>query len=128
MVEIIREYGDKQTLGRLIYDNKFMCHTLELPWKDNQHNISCIPEGTYKVTRRISAKHGLHFEIHDVKNRSYILIHSANFVSQLRGCVAVGDGLKDINNDGLKDVINSKKTLEMLLEELPQEFDLVIRT
>jgi len=32
--------------GVLIFQN-FHCYSLELPWKDNQQNISCIPAGKY---------------------------------------------------------------------------------
>ncbi|MBD3630528.1 DUF5675 family protein [Cyclobacterium sp.] len=106
----------------------FFCFTLELPWKDNQQNISCIPEGRYKVKKRSSQKYGNHLHILDVPGRSWILIHEANFVSQLRGCIAIGKARADINGDGLEDVTESVKTKHALLELLPDETEIVIRS
>jgi hypothetical protein len=67
------------------------------------------------MIHRNSPKYGDHLHIVDVPGRSYILIHPANFVSQLRGCIAVGEARMDINRDGLIDVTNSKKTMEKIL-------------
>jgi hypothetical protein len=96
-------------------DTIFKCFTLELPWKDNRVVESCIPTGEYRMIHRNSPKYGDHLHIVDVPGRSYILIHPANFVSQLRGCIAVGEARMDINRDGLIDVTNSKKTMEKIL-------------
>jgi len=108
-------------------DGEIFCYTLELPWRENRKNISCIPIGEYEVERRTSEKYGEHFHILDVPDRSYILIHSGNFHNQIRGCVLVGEELADINKDGLPDVTNSKKTMKMLLDRLPETFTLRIR-
>lgn len=103
------------------------CKTLELPWKDNQVNISCIPYGTYNVKKRHSKKFKLHFHVLRVPRRTYILIHSGNYVSDVEGCILVGDSFTDINNDGLRDVTNSKKTLEKLLNFMPDNFIINIK-
>ncbi len=129
MKVLLDRYSDdgKETIGKLyVVDDKgyilHECETLELSWKDNQSNISCIPVGQYVVVKRRSAKYDEHFHITNVPNREYILIHPANYVSQLRGCVAVGSDLADINGDGLIDVTSSKKALLELLKILPNEF------
>lgn len=109
---------DKQTLGNLSCRN-FKCYTLELPWKNNKRGVSCIPVGKYKVVKRSSEKYGNHLHILDVKGRSFILIHSGNYHTQIQGCILVGDNLVDINKDGYKDVTNSTKTLEKLVNMLP---------
>lgn len=109
----------KQTLGRLLYKN-FSCFTLELPWKDNKTEISCIPAGKYKVSRRYSSKYGDHLQVLDVKDRTYILIHSGNYYSDILGCILVGSSLVDLNKDGYKDVTESKNTLKKLLSILPK--------
>jgi hypothetical protein len=122
--------GDKQITGELIvFDNDeilIKVASLELPDLDNQSRISCIPYGEYTVKRRRSPKHGEHFHITNVPNRSFILIHSGNFYTDILGCVIVGDNLLDINGDGKKDVTNSKKTMKLLLNILPDEFKLKI--
>ena len=45
----------KETIGYSHYSNGFdslALNTLELPWKNNQENISCIPIGTYPFKKR----------------------------------------------------------------------------
>ncbi|MBK8146544.1 MAG: hypothetical protein IPK62_16950 [Bacteroidetes bacterium] len=100
--------------------------TLELPYKNNQRQISSIDLGKYRVRKRFSEKYGNHFELISVKNRDKILIHVANFVRELKGCIAVGSAHKDIDNDGTKDLINSRKTLNKLNAIMPYEFELII--
>ena len=62
-----------------------------------------------------------HIWLYDVKNRYGIKIHAANFVRELRGCIAVGKELLDIDNDGIIDTTNSKKTLKELLTKIPDK-------
>lgn len=100
--------------------------TLELPYKNNQRQISSIDLGKYRVRKRFSEKYGNHFELISVKNRDKILIHIANFVRELKGCIAVGSAHKDIDNDGTKDLKNSGKTLNKLNSIMPYEFELII--
>jgi hypothetical protein len=138
---ICREYYKKQTHGTLtVYDEDtgeevFKCRTLELPDLNNASNVSCIPEGYYDVVPRQSPKHSNHFHVLDVPNRSYILIHPANYVgsknpntghSDLRGCIAVGEKYGDINSDGIPEILNSKNTMKKLLEIAPDGFVLEI--
>lgn len=120
-----------QVLGILtIYDKHnfpfWECRTLELPDKDNQNRISCIPNGEYEVIKRNSAKYGWHFHILSVLNRTLILIHNANYVRQLKGCIAVGLSHTDIDGDGLRDVTRSKSTMKDLNRILPDKFQLKI--
>ena len=120
-LDILRSvYGKKQTLGSftLLDDNNpvFYGYSLELPWKDNERGVSCIPVGEYLSIRHKSPKHGWSFWLQDVPNRSEILIHKGNFYSDLLGCIALGSSTNDINNDGLLDVVNSKKTIDRLME------------
>lgn len=119
------EYDDKQTLGILSFGD-FECKTLELPWKNNDRRVSCIPRGIYHVEKRVSAKYGNHFWIKDVENRSFILIHSGNYYMNTLGCILVGTDHTDINGDGHRDVISSKDTMIELNKALPQTFILDI--
>jgi hypothetical protein len=131
MIRVLRTIDNgKQTNGVLYVekDNKilFECYTLELPWKDNQRRISCIPEGTYKAIKHRSPKFGESVWIQNVPNRSEILIHPANYVRQLLGCIAPGDSLRDIDGDGLDDVTNSRNTMNKILALLPNSFEVKI--
>ena len=124
------EFYDFQSLGEMaIYEGLeevFVCKTLELEEDENRVRDDCIPRGHYTVKKRYSEKFKHHFHIQDVPNRSYILIHSGNYYSQILGSVLVGDSHCDLNKDGYKDVTNSKKTLQKLLLLLPDEFGLLI--
>jgi hypothetical protein len=129
-LEINRKQPDdgKQTLGTFnVIGASFSGVTMELPYKDNQHRISCIPPGVYTVIKRNSPKYGYHFHVTDVPNRDMILIHSANYSRQLLGCIAVGAGNVDIDKDGLIDVTASRLTLEKLYQIMPQTFKLTIK-
>lgn len=110
----------KQTEGILYLFDKnktiFECKTLELPWVNNNRRVSCIPAGKYKAIKHVSPKFGNCLWLKDVPNRSEILIHPANYVRQLLGCIAVGSKHIDINRDGLMDVADSKKTVNKLLD------------
>jgi len=111
---------DKQTCGNLILLGEkggveFKCVTLELPWKDNQRNISCIPEGEYEVELYDSPSHGPGtFHLKDVPGRTYILIHAGNYTRDTAGCVLVGNRFADLDKDGVTDVLNSRATLKSL--------------
>ena len=121
----------KQTLGALIAycgtDMIFNCKTLELPWRSNQRNVSRIPSGVYVVRKRYSDTYGNHWHITDVYKRDLILIHNGNFHYSTEGCVCVGKDHIDINNDGYKDVTNSKKTMRALNNAIPvNQFKLLV--
>ena len=117
-----------QCLGTLT-DGFLSWNTLERPWKNNQPNISCIPKGTYDVKWTFSPKFLKYtYEIIAVPRRSGIRIHSANFFSDLFGCVALGNGYKDINGDGKLDIINSKLSIQEFEAYMnKQDFKLIIK-
>lgn len=126
MLKITRIYQDDCTVGILNYKG-FRCCTLELPDKNNQQDISCIPAGRYQCKKIVSPSLGDCINIENVLNRTYIRIHSGNYTSQILGCVLVGDSIKDINRDGVLDVANSKNTLNKLMDLLPESFELNIK-
>jgi hypothetical protein len=75
--------------GSIYRDDVFVCHTIELPWKENQKGISCIPEGRYELQKRYSPRFKWHLLVKGVKGRSVILIHPANDAQkELKGCIA----------------------------------------
>ncbi len=89
---------DEGTFGMWRLDNGKSFASGELPWRDNQNGISCIPAGTYLCKWITSPKHGKCYQITEVPGRDMIEVHSANFMgdiahqwtSQLLGCVALG--------------------------------------
>lgn len=75
--------------GTLTCEGKLICLTIELPWKNNERKVSCVPEGKYTITKRYSKKYGWHLELKDVKYRRLILMHPANnAIKELQGCIA----------------------------------------
>lgn len=130
---LIDRYDDSgtQTLGKLYilengYKSIFNCDTLELPWKNNNTQVSCIPLGEYVVVKRWSPARGNHLHILDVPGRTWVLIHAGNYHTDILGCVLVGSDLKDLNKDGELDVINSRITLNKILNILPSQVKLEI--
>ncbi|WP_288370302.1 DUF5675 family protein [uncultured Algoriphagus sp.] len=109
--------------GRTIFE----CCTLELPWRDNHVQISCIPKGEYRLLHRSSPRFANHLHIIDVPGRSYILIHPANFVHQLRGCIAVGENRMHLDGDQILDITNSRRTMERLLKLVQNRDKLIIQ-
>ena len=100
----------------------FEAVSVELPDRDNQSNISCVPDGTYNVVLEHSPRFNMDlWELKGVPNRSECKIHSANYAHQLNGCIAPGSGHTDIDGDGVLDVTNSKATLEAFHNAMGQD-------
>jgi hypothetical protein len=118
--------SDQGTEGLLVYGD-FECKTLELPWRDNQPQISCIPAGTYDVEIRLSNKYGRIYWVRKVPNRTYILIHSGNyagdeskgFKTHVMGCILLGKTMGFLG--GQRAVLNSRITVRAFMEELNYE-------
>lgn len=139
---ILREPDQsKQTLGTFTITEGnavlFTCKTIELPWKNNQRQVSCIPNGKYRTIRHHSPTYGECFWLKDVPERSEILIHHGNYSASVnprtgtpdtKGCILPGQAHADVNADGIPDVTSSVNTMKKLREVLPDEFDLEIRT
>ena len=89
VIQLQRTYFPNGTNGKLECEGKFICYTIELPWKENEKRVSCIPEGKYLLQKRYSKKFKWHIEVMNVSNRGSILFHPANNArSQLNGCIA----------------------------------------
>lgn len=101
------KYYPTHTLGLLNYEG-YTFFTIERPWLDNTPYVSCISEGKFKMVRVDSPKFGREmWEISEVPNRTHILIHVANFVDDIVGCVGLGDSLFV----GLDGVANSRRAI-----------------
>ncbi|MGB3343998.1 MAG: DUF5675 family protein [Aequorivita sp.] len=110
-IVLTRVYKRGGTNGTLTLNGHFVCFTIELPWKENEINFSCIPEGTYPLKARYSPKFLNHLEVKKVHNRSLILIHPANnAILELRGCIAPVKQLTGIGKG-----IYSRLAMEKLL-------------
>ena len=111
-LELTRSYFPNGTNGMLKYKNSLQCYTIELPWLDNRHNISCIPEGKYLLSLRYTPARKTHLLVEGVKDRALILIHAANdALKELKGCIAPVTALT-----GEGKGILSRKALDKLLQ------------
>ncbi|MCS4164797.1 MULTISPECIES: DUF5675 family protein [Sphingobacterium] len=102
-----RKYGVQGTNGTITYQGEEICHTIELPDRNNIPRISCIPIGQYKLEKRRYPKHGEQIGIPMVLGREAILIHAANnALKELQGCIApvttlTGEGTGDYSGKAL---------------------------
>jgi len=125
---------DQGTFGKFDLANGISYFSLELPWRNNAHGISCIPDGIYTCHWINSPKHGECYQVLDVSGRSMIEIHPANyagdvskqFISDLEGCIALGTALGILHNQLA--VLNSRKAIaEFHAQQNKQDFKLTIR-
>lgn len=121
------EDNGKGTLGKLYYNDEFLCFTLENTWKDNEPRVSCIPPGEYPLETKT---YGKYYQIEkvpipilrDVPNRSEILIHWGNYPEDTLGCILVGD-----NKDNKRPAVwNSKNTWRRVYTKIAGSSSIVI--
>jgi hypothetical protein len=101
--------------------------SVEPPWVGNQVNVSCIPEGVYKLGLRrsgvVSRSSGGEFksgwEITEVPNRTFIMLHPGNWPDNFEGCI--GFGLKYGMLDDKLAVFNSRDAFRMMMSEFPKD-------
>lgn len=108
--------GSHGTFGALQWNGTIHCGTLELPWKANRPTESCVPAGTYRIRRVNSPKFGNVFALMDVDGRTGILIHSANKLSQLLGCIALGEQFAYL--DGKPAILASGAAMKEFMDAL----------
>jgi hypothetical protein len=105
-----------------------ICLTAELPWKDNEPYVSCIPPGTYQAIKVLSPKRDIKvFELVSVPGRHNIQIHVANAPmrpindegeTELLGCIA--PGLQFGKRAGYNGVLISRVAFDKVME-LPEQ-------
>ena len=135
-----RVYLPDRTLSTLWDGDQPLSKILELPNRNNQRSISCIPEGIYYVTKEqpIPAddptteedesggrreRPYVHFRYHNVPGRRGILIHPGTDVDDSLGCQLPGSRFIGTDKPTLE---GSKKKLAWLVQYLPDEFEVEI--
>lgn len=96
---------DQGSFGRLVFGATTV-HTVELPWRDNRRQRSCIPPGAYTCALVKSPRFGRVYGVADVPGRANVLIHPANlggdieagWDTQLQGCIAPCERLGVMRN------------------------------
>jgi len=124
-----RERGNAQgTPGFIALSPAFGLFTLELPWRNNQHDISRIPAGTYPVHWVSTPKHphGVYM-LQDVPNRGAIELHAGNvagdrslgYHTHSLGCFLLG--MRRGQLLGQRAVLDSHRALRIFEQHLQRE-------
>jgi len=79
------------TFGMVAKEKVPFCCSLELPWRQNKNDISCIPANAYVCERFTHKDLGLAYRVIGVPGRSGVLIHIGNLVKEIRGCILLGN-------------------------------------
>ena len=91
---LTRDPAERFTHG-VLTPNGVPFFTLELPWRNNEHRVSCIPIGIYLVEYMAESESGEvkdAYRITNVPDREGILIHRGNTVHDSKGCLLIGMG------------------------------------
>ncbi len=118
-----QEFSKDWIIGSFYYDGEFICYSLERPYLDNAPNISCVPEGEYELkyhrykgkldTFALIGETVSHFP--SDKQRNLILIHPANKVHELQGCIATGTTKLSGEGRMVKSLDAHKKLMNIIL-------------
>lgn len=109
------ECAETATYGRLEdATGRVVCVTLEPPDKGNQHDISCIPAGTYTAIRYTSPKRGYDvWLLQHVDGRTMIEIHIGNIPADTDGCILVGKAFGWVGDT--HGIVNSKMAFDAFM-------------
>lgn len=138
---LMRDYlGRDCTVGKLAISGESF-DTMERPWVPTtdapcgRKGVSCVPAGTYQLVRHNSEAHPNTFALvnpdlwvyhwdnqvpaHQLGvARTLVLIHVANWASELRGCIAPGLG-RSIDPEGRRMVTSSGAAMRKIQKLLP---------
>ena len=101
--------------------------TLERPWRNNEHGVSCILPGNYVCKRINSPKFGNTFQVMNVSGRDMIELHKGTFEHDTHGCIIIGEQFGSIENEPV--ILASKAGFEefLRLTSTVDEFNLEIK-
>lgn len=125
------KFSDKGVQGKIYGpdDRPIGIFTLERPWHNNKIGESCIPAGTYRVTKRDPeryhwARFPMAFELHGTEPRTHILIHPGNYIEHSNGCILVGLAASNLISKFA--VWRSRAAIKRMYKIMPNEFLLKI--
>ena len=123
-VTLLRLTADKARpqRGVLVVDGEPKVVSLELPWRDNEFSLSCIPAGKYQCKRDTNRttngglKIPVTYEVMSVPGRSGILFHIGNTTKDTQGCILVGSKFGELV--GHSAILESKVGFDSFLQAL----------
>lgn len=104
-INVVREFARVNSiLGRLsVEGTNISGYTLELPWRNNQTDISAIPLGEYQaILDESPSKNYLILRLMNVESRENVLMHGGNIPRDTKGCLLVGRN-RDVRNEMISD-------------------------
>ncbi|MCW5591069.1 MAG: hypothetical protein KIS74_03120 [Burkholderiales bacterium] len=104
-----------RSYGALIGPQGPFIFTLELPWRENQPQVSCIPIGSWTCRRVVSPRWGETFDI-KVPGRSLIRFHWGNTEDDTLGCVLTARTFDPVK--GINGAVDSKQAFGELMATL----------
>lgn len=134
---------DQGTKGGLVLPSGKMLYSLELPWRDNHHDFSCIPEGVYTCRRMPSARMtylfgamgvGDMYEVLGVKDRDGVFLHAGTWagdvtktladgvtklLSSVEGCILLGLSVApDTQHGNQYGIFSTRLAITQLIKEM----------
>lgn len=133
-ITLERAYLPSCTLGTMRVAGVFQCVTIEPPWLNNERNISCIPEGTYTLRKRVSpivqrttrGEYSEGWEVTNVTGRSFIMLHVGNWVKNTDGCILPGKNFAFTPGDGFM-VSNSRLAFDELMKAMEDQDEWILK-
>ena len=102
----------------------FTCKTLELPWRDNARQRSCVPPGSYLCEMVSSPKFGRVYTLRNTDPRTHIPYMGGKFAGDndkrlqtpVQGCILIGKYYGAI--DGQRAILLSRPTVRAFMAKL----------
>lgn len=134
MIHLERAYLPNCTLGTLTVNGDYQCRTIEPPWLNNEQSVSCIPEGTYKLLKRVSpivqrttrGDYSEGWEVKHVTGRRFIMLHVGNWVKDTDGCILPGKDFAFTARDGFM-VSSSRIAFDELMMHLEKQSEWILK-
>lgn len=108
---LFRTHFKAGTNGMLFHKQHFICFCVELPWRCNVADISCIPDGVYELECCYSLEFGHHIRILNVPDRCGILFRPMPNLGE----VSPGTIVPVVRLEGIGKGSGSKEALHRLL-------------
>ncbi|MCH8505060.1 MAG: DUF5675 family protein [Ectothiorhodospiraceae bacterium] len=125
------------TFGLMTLPCGWSCCVLENPWRNNERKLSCIPEGVYEMRMRrspvVERTSGGEFqkgwEVTNVRDRTFIMLHPGNYERNTEGCLLPGRDFAWHEREGPM-VTHSQVTFRRLMQLLSvrNRWDIDIRS
>jgi hypothetical protein len=136
-------YSDTETEGVLWLDDETCLHTLERPWRPGPAGgvpfESCVPDGTYKLLQHVrpdgaevlalrNPALGVFYTNEERQGRPgryLVMLHAANYVEEVVGCIAPGMVRTIAGNRRM--VRSSREAMALIMATGATQLDIVPR-